>query len=292
MTSLLVALVAGLGVHLLYTGIVAGWTGLGLGPNARRRVRPARRRDWLVQAGLAEVRWRDVGAITVGAFVLSSAATMAILGAWAPALAVGACTATAPLAAHRQRRIVRRSAAQEAWPRLLEELRLLTGSLGRSVPQAIFEVGARAPMSMRDAFDEAHREWLLSTDFSRTTQVLKERLADPTADVVCETLLVAHTIGGADLDRRLDALIEDRIMDTQGRKDARAKQAGARFARRMVLIVPFGMALAGMSVGNGRAAYAGATGQALTTVAVGIVAACWLWAGRILRLPDEERVFA
>ena len=71
----------------------------------------------------------------------------------------------------------------------------------------------------------------------------------------CETLLVAHEVGGTDLDRRLQALIDDRVQDTQGRKDARAKQAGARFARRFVLIVPAGMALAGMSVGNGRAAY-------------------------------------
>ena len=102
---------------------------------------------------------------------------------------------------------------------------------------------------------------------------------------------MAHTVGGSDLDRRLEALVEDRIQDTQGRKDARAKQAGARFARRFVLFVPFGMALAGMSVGNGREAFRTASGQALTSVAVLFVVACWAWAGRILRLPEEERVF-
>ena len=143
----------------------------------------------------------------------------------------------------------------EAWPRLLEEIRILTSSLGRSIPQALFEVGRRAPEELRPAFAAAHREWLLSTDFARTLRVLKANLADPTADAVCETLLVAHEVGGTDLDRRLEALIDDRVQDTQGRKDARAKQAGARFARRFVLIVPAGMALAGMSVGTGRAAY-------------------------------------
>ena len=151
----------------------------------------------------------------------------------------------------------------DAWPRLLEELRILTSSLGRSIPQALFEVGRRAPDELRPAFVAAHREWLLSTDFARTLQVLKAQLADPTADAVCETLLVAHEVGGTDLDRRLEALIDDRIQDTQGRKDARARQAGARFARRFVLIVPAGMALAGMSVGTGRAAYQTPTGQLL-----------------------------
>jgi tight adherence protein B len=174
---------------------------------------------------------------------------------------------------------------------MIEEIRILTGSLGRSIPQALFEVGRRGPDELRPAFAAAQREWLLTTDFERTLRVLKDRLADPTADAACETLLVAHDLGGADLDRRLAALAEDRIQDTQGRKDARAKQAGVRFARRFVLIVPVGMALAGMSVGNGRAAYTAPLGQALVVAAIGLTILCWAWAGRILRLPEEQRVF-
>ena len=152
-------------------------------------------------------------------------------------------------------------------------------------------MGRRAPAEMRPAFASAQREWLLSTDFARTITVLKGALADPTADAACETLLVAHEVGGSDLDRRLEALIEDRIRDAQGRKDARAKQAGARFARRFVLIVPAGMAMAGMSVGTGRAAYQTAAGQALVVVAIAMVIACWVWAGRIMVVPEEQRVF-
>jgi len=118
----------------------------------------------------------------------------------------------------------------DAWPRLLEELRVLTSSLGRSVPQALLDVGRRAPEELRPAFWAAEREWLLSTDFPRTMRVLKAGLVDPTADAACETLLVAHEVGGTDLDRRLEALIDDRIQDAQGRKDARARQAGVCFA--------------------------------------------------------------
>jgi tight adherence protein B len=206
-------------------------------------------------------------------------------------LAAGAFAATFPLASYRARRRARRAAAMDAWPRLLEELRILTSSLGRSIPQALFETGRRAPEELRPAFASAQREWLLSTDFARTLHVLKSQLADPTADAVCETLLVAHEVGGIDLDRRLEALIDDRVQDTQGRKDARAKQAGARFARRFVLVVPAGMAVAGMSVGTGRAAYQTASGQLLAVLAIALVVGCWLWAGRIMTLPEEQRVF-
>jgi tight adherence protein B len=155
----------------------------------------------------------------------------------------------------------------------------------------LFEAGRRAPAELRPSFQAAEREWLLSTDFERTIRVLKAGLADPTADAACETLLVAHEVGGTDLDRRLEALIDDRIQDTQGRKDARAKQAGARFARRFVLIVPAGMAFAGMSVGTGRAAYQSTMGQALVVLAIGLVILCWVWAGRIMVVPEEQRVF-
>src|SRR5439155_18503755 len=103
--------------------------------------------------------------------------------------------------------------ARESWPRLLEELRINTTTLGRSIPQALFEVGRRAPQEMQPAFEVARREWLLTTDFERTLDLLRSRLADATADTVCETLLVAHQIGGNDVDRCLTAPIADRTMD-------------------------------------------------------------------------------
>jgi len=208
-----------------------------------------------------------------------------------PALMIGGFAGSTPIAAYRHRRQARRRAAQDGWPRMIEEIRLLTGSVGRSIPQALFEVGRHGPDELRPAFAAAHREWLLSTDFGRTVDVLKSQLADPTADATLETLLIAHDLGGADVGRRLEALAEDRRRDTHDRKDARAKQAGARFARRFVLIVPLGMALVGMSVGTGREAYQSGLGQVTVVVALALVLACWLWAGHIMRLPDEERVF-
>jgi tight adherence protein B len=174
---------------------------------------------------------------------------------------------------------------------MIEELRILTASAGRSIPQALFQVGASGPDELRPAFAAAQREWLLTTDFQRSLSTLRSLLADPTCDATCETLLVAHELGGTDVDRRLGDLAADRREDARYRKDARARQAGVRFARRFVLLVPLGMAAAGLSVGNGRAAYETPFGQVAVLVAVAMVALCWFWAGRMLRLPEEERVF-
>ena len=330
MTALVAAVLAGSGVHLLWTSLAMGHRRLRRPMRATDGSRPRTSvTDWLVQAGLDDLRPREFLAATVAIGLLTTAViTYGLFASPLPSVVMGVFGASAPAGVLRRRRKLTRERAQEAWPRIIEEIRILTGSVGRSIPQALFEAGRRAPVELRPAFDAAHREWLITTDFVRTVAVLKGRLADPTADAACETLLVAHEVGGADLDRRLEALAEDRIHDVQGRRDARAQQAGVRFARKFVLIVPFGMALAGMSVGNGQSAYREPMAQVivgvaillswrehlglertlawaslraivqLTAIGAGLglaillVVACWVWAGRIMHIPEEERVFA
>lgn len=290
MTGLLLSLAGGYGVYLLFTSWTYGWRGVGVGPSASRRPR----RDvseWMVQAGLDGVALSEFVSVSIAMAAGGALVGWILFGGVIPSLVTGVFAATFPAASYRARRERRRDEAREAWPRLIEEIRLLTGSLGRSIPQALLEVGRRAPAELRPAFAAAEREWLITTDFARTCEVLKAKLADPTADATCETLLVAHEVGGSDVGRRLAALVEDRIEDLQGRKDAAAKQAGVRFARRFVLVVPAGMAVAGISIGTGRDAYQTPLGQGLVVLGLGVVVACWIWAGRLMRLPREERVF-
>lgn len=286
MSALLFAALAALGVYLLFTARRPSVRGQGFRPADLER----RLRSLLDQAGL--------DGVTPGQFVLASATVGAtamvpaavVFGPGAAMCLVGLAATAVPTAAWRARRDAARRAAREAWPRLIEELRVLTTSAGRSIPQALIDVGLNGPEALRPAFRAAQREWALTTDFERTVEVLKDRLADPTADATCETLLVAAEVGG-DLDRRLSALAEDRRQDLLGRKEAVAKQAGARLARAFVILVPAGMAFAGLSVGDGRAAYRTPQGQLFVVLGLSLVAGCWLWAGRIMRLPEPDRVF-
>ena len=288
MTTMLLAALVGVGAYMVVTAdrpLVQPGDPAASGERAVQRLR-----RWLGQAGL--------DGVGPAQFVLASAAvglaaaipSVMLFGIGLPALFMALAAAALPAAAWRRARARRRRAAREAWPRLIEELRVLTGSVGRSIPQALLEVGLRGPVELRSAFEAAQREWSLTTDLGRTVGVLKDRLDDPTADAACETLLVAAEVGG-DIDARLAALAEDRRQDLAGRREAEAKQAGARFARVFVILVPAGMALAGLSVGDGRAAYQTAHGQALVGLGLVVIAACWWWAGRVMQLPEPERVF-
>lgn len=283
------------GTWLLWTALALRWDGLRPGPGgavARRRAPlSARLAEALARAGAPGVRPAEVVVTTALVMAVTAAATYALFGGFLPPIAAAAFAAGTPMTLYRARHERRRAQAHDAWPRLIEEIRLLTGSVGLSIPQALLDVGRRGPEPLRAGFAAAEREWRITTDFARTTSVLSDQLADPTADVVCETLLVAHEVGGSDLESRLEALAEDRADDLRHRKDARAAQAGVRFARRFVLAVPVGMALCGLSIGTGRRAYGTPAGQVLVAFGIACVAACWGWAGRLLRLPSEERVF-
>lgn len=293
MLGLMLAVTGAVGVYLVVTAIAFRET-------AARRVRSSvfdharlhhRFVRWMSQAGIGDVRPAEFVGVSALLALAGGVVGLAMFGGALPAVGVAVACAGAPLAGYRVRRATRMAAAHDAWPHMIEEIRVLTGAAGRSIPQALLEVGLRGPAELREAFAAAQREWAITTDFERTVQVVKQQLGDPTADATCETLLVAHEVGGADLDRRLAELAEDRRAETLGRKDARAKQAGVRFARRFVVFVPVGMALAGMSLGNGRAAYQEPVAQVLVAIGLALVAVCWVWSGSMLRLPEQDRVF-
>ena len=271
MTGFLLAAAAAAGVHLL---VHPAPPQRSVGPTRRPRHQLRRLR-----------RWRPTLVTAAAAGLLG----LLVLGP-SPVVLVGAGAAgTLPSLAQRAAAERRRAAGQAAWPQMIEELRVLTGSVGRSVPQALFEVGQRAPDVLHPAFDAAQREWALSGDFAAVVHLLKQELAEPSADAALETLLVAHEVGG-ELDRRLADLAEDRRRDLMERRAARSAMAGARLARTFVVVVPAGMLLAGLSVGQGAAAYRTPSGALLVGVAAGMVAVCWWWAGSLMRVPAERRV--
>ena len=144
MIPFVLALTGAYGVHLAYTAVAYRWAGLSPGPR-RRRGRPRR-----------EIAMRFLGAVGVdggrpGELVLLTAVAACVAGAVAYGLfggvlapaAGGLAGATAPSAALRSRRTRQLAAAREAWPRIIEEIRIRTTAVGRSIPQALFEAGQR-----------------------------------------------------------------------------------------------------------------------------------------------------
>ncbi len=283
------AILAGVGVYLLITN---GKQELSFAQAARlRRERVTMMvRHRLFPPGTSQQSRRVVLIGGVALFVLGLGFGLFVFAGIIAGIIVGTTTAVIPLLVIRRNYFARLAEASNAWPRMIEDIRVRCTATGKPIPQALLEVGSEGPIEYRDAFHEARRIWEVTTNFPRTLAVLTGQLQDPTADIVCETLLIAHELGGNDLDRRLRALHDDRLSDADARKDATARLSGVRFARKFVIIVPIGMALAGISIGDGRAAYGTASGQIGVLLALGLLWGCWIWAGQLCRVPRERRV--
>lgn len=286
----LVVVLALLGAHYGATALWWGWSGLGLRRRSGRSRLRLRIDDWLRQAGLAEVRPTHFAAASMATAAISTAATTAVYGPVVGCVG-GVIGAATPLVVHHQRRRARIERARDSWPAIIEEIRVRCGPAGLSLPQALLSAGRAAPVELREAFVVAERTWRLTTDFEATVAELRRELADHTADLVLETVLVAHDAGGPLVTDRLEALAADRAADLAHRKEAAARLAGARFARFFVLLVPIGMTAVGLSLGTGRAAYTSGPGPALVIGALVLTGLCWLWAGHLMRLPASPRVF-
>lgn len=295
MNPLISAALGAMGTYLLITSFEAWRPRPVTASRPRARLRAAssdairRARLRLQRGGLESVSPLQFVLASAAAGLAATVAVAFLLGPVIAAPIVGGVAATLPTLHWRKHHRAVRAATRECWPRLIEEIRVLTGSVGRPIPQALIEAGLRGPAELRTSFEAAQREWLLTTDFPRTVSVLKERLDEPTADSTCEILLVVHEVGG-DPDSRLADLAEDCRGALRDQKEADARQAGARFARWFVIIVPAGMTFAGLSLGDGRSAFAHAGAQVATVVAIAMIAGCWWWAGAIMATPLERRV--
>ena len=290
MNSIILAIGAALGAYLLLPGSPDAAPGVSERSRSLLAWMRTKVQSWLTRSGLHDTTPERFVLLSMLTGSAAGCLTWFVLEAPVPAVAVGLACATLPATLLRRRAARSMDAALDWWPRMIDEVRVRVGSAGQPIPQAFWAAGMEGPEAYRPAFAAARREWALSIDFASSLAVLKEMLADPTADVVCETVLVIHEVGG-DLDPVLEALGVDRRTDLRHRREAESRSAGARLARWFVLLVPAGMAFAGLNLGEGRDAYDSPAAQLATTIAVIMVAACWWWAARIMRVPAQRRVF-
>ena len=191
----------------------------------------------------------------------------------------------------RQVKARRDALAEELWPPLLDTVRVDLAVRAIPLGDALFQAARRLDLPARERFAAAERQWQNTLDIAAALQVLKVRCDDATTDVVCASLATIATLPNVTAQQRLSVLSHDVRTRVRQAKDAEATLAGARFARRFVVIVPAGMAIVGSFVGDGRAAYQSVTGQATVMLALVVMAGCWVWAGRLLRVPAPPRVF-
>ncbi|GAA2462747.1 hypothetical protein GCM10009857_30200 [Agromyces soli] len=195
-------------------------------------------RDELVLAGLGRVPLVVALAASACTALLCGAVVLGVFGV--PALAVAAAglgLLLLPMTV-RRRANVKRAEYRTVWPDVADHL-LASVRAGRPLPESLAELARRGPSSLRGAFDSFAAGYARTGDFAGELEVLKHRLADPTADRLLEAVRMAREVGGTELPQVLRTLSSALREEGAVRAEVHARQSWLRNAARLGAAAPW-----------------------------------------------------
>ena len=206
---------------MLGTGLLLIWRS---GPRAPQRQSSAasgwllRRTELLRQAGVDGVGPTQLlgaqllSALLAGVLVLLVTSTITV------AICFAAFSLFAPIMILRRMRRRRLVALRELWPEAIDNLASAVRA-GMSLPEGLSALATRGPEPLRSPFARFAAAYRSTGRFGDCLDALKDDLADPVGDRVCETMRVAREAGGSDLGTVLRALSELLRSDARTRSE-------------------------------------------------------------------------
>lgn len=255
----------------------------------RRAGLVSRLSDELAQAGYDAVTPRSL----LGAAVMAFTVTFVVSAPTTQVIPIALCFALmagyAPLLLVRMRARRRRAVMRDLWPDVVDNIGSAVRA-GLALPEALSQLTIRGPEELRPAFAAFAEDYRATGRFQECLDRLKERLSDPVADRLIESLRIAREVGGSDLGRLLRTLSTFLREDARTRAELETRQGWTINAARLAVAAPW-IVLAMLSTRpDSVQAYsqpAGVlvlmTGAALSFVAYRVMV-------RVGRLPEEGRV--
>ena len=287
MTSpLVIGLVLGAGVFCIYWSF---WPEAQGEKPPRRSGFIAELRDHLTQAGYPSISPSNVIVGSIVLFVVTFL-LFAVLTKVVPiALCFSVMAAAAPISLMRMRARTRRSKLRDLWPDVVDNITSGVRA-GLALPEALSQLAERGPEELRPAFASFAQDYRATGRFHDCLDRLKDRLSDPVADRIVESLRIAREVGGSDLGRLLRTLSAFLREDARTRAELETRQGWTVNAARLAVAAPW-IVLAMLALkGNSLSAYSSPAGWVILYLGAGLCVLAYrimVWIGR---LPDEERV--
>jgi tight adherence protein B len=271
-------------------GILSIWQGLSRPvrpPRAQRR--DARLQEVLAQAGLSGVTPTRIIAVQAGAFVLAVAVAFLSTRLVSISAVFGVFAACVPWMLVQRMRRKRRADLRELWPEVVDNLTSGVRA-GLSLPEALAAIGERGPEQLRHAFAAFGRDYRATGAFNDSLDRLKQSLADPVGDRICESLRVAREVGGTDLGRLLTTLSSFLREDARARAELMARQSWSVSAARMAVAAPWLVLVLLSTRRETLAAYDSAAGSIILAIGAVLSVVAYRLMLAIGRLPEDRRV--
>ncbi len=280
----LVGLLAGLGLMLIWRS----------GPRAPQRRATSigwatRRRDLLRQAGIDGVGPGQLFALQVLAAAVAFVLVLAVTRTVAVASCFGVFGFFMPLLAVRRMRARRQGTLRELWPEAIDNLASAVRA-GMSLPEGLSALAVRGPAELRAPFARFAANYRASGRFGSCLDALKDDLADPVGDRVCETMRVAREVGGSDLGTVLRTLSELLRADARTRAELETRQGWVINAARLAVAAPWVVLLLLGTQSTTLRAYDTAGGTLLLAIGALVCVVAYRVMLHIGKLPEERRV--
>lgn len=286
MSALAIGLLLGAGVFCIFWST---WPQTERSAPARRASLADRVRDQLVQAGFDTISPSQLLAACMVVFVI------VFLGAYSMTRVVPIAICFAAMAGYGPRALVtmrarkRRGQLRDLWPDAVDNIASAVRA-GLALPEALSQLAVRGPEELRPAFAAFAEDYRTTGRFHDCLNRLKDRLADPVADRLVESLRIAREVGGSDLGRVLRTLSAFLREDARTRAELETRQGWTVNAARLAAGAPW-VVLAMMSIQqDSLRAYSSAAGTAVLAVGAAITVVAYRLMVRIGRLPEDERV--
>ncbi len=286
MVGLGLGLVMGLGLFFIWWSF---WPRQEPSVEPRKSGLVTRLSDELAQAGFDVMTPRSL----LGACALAFVLVFLVFAATTKVVPVAVCFALmagyAPIVLVRMRARRRRSVMRDLWPDVVDNIGSAVRA-GLALPEALSQLTIRGPQELRPAFAAFAEDYRATGRFQECLDRLKERLSDPVADRLIESLRIAREVGGSDLGRLLRTLSAFLREDARTRAKLETRQGWTVNAARLAVAAPW-IVLAMLSTRpDSLQAYSRPAG--IMVLAIG--AALSLFAYRVMvrigRLPEERRV--
>lgn len=210
-----------------------------------RRARRVRPRASLPGLDVSTAQfWATVVAAAGVTFFVVYALTELVVVSLVPAVVV----ATLPRAYYQRTRAQRLARVQEAWPDGLRDI-LSSVRSGSALPSAIEHLASFGPEPLREAF-QGFDVYSRSLGVVPALELVKQDLADPTADRVIEVLILAHERGGAVVPAILEDLAEATTKDMWTMEQVRSEALEQKINSRVVFVLPW-LVLVAMTARSG-----------------------------------------
>jgi tight adherence protein B len=265
------------------------------GPRAPRRP-AATTRTWIVRCTdlLRQAGVDGVGPVQLlGAQLLCAVVAGAIVLAMTATIAVAACFVLfgffGPTIVLQRMRRRRQVALRELWPEAVDNLASAVRA-GMSLPEGLSALALRGPEALRPAFARFSAAYRASGRFGECLDALKDDLADPVGDRVCETMRVAREVGGSDLGTVLRTLSELLRSDARTRAELETRQGWVVNAARLAVAAPWIVLLLLGTQSTTLQAYNSTGGVVLLGIGAAVCLVAYRAMLRIGKLPQERRV--